>query len=77
MRASRRAAVGVVTKLVDVHATLGVGVIAMDLVGDGGWGGVVGLLEGDGAADFGVTADDCDCEGGGGMSVLETWFYLK
>lgn len=77
MRASRRAAIGVVTELVDVHATLGVGVIAMDLVGDGGWGGVVGLLEADGAADFGVAAEDCNCEGGGGMSVGKTSLYLE
>ena len=61
MRAGRRAAVGVVAELVDVHATLGVGVIPMDLVGDCGGGGLVRLVEGDGSADFGVTAEDCNC----------------
>ena len=55
------AAVGVVTELVNVHATLSVRVVAVDLVGDGCWGRVVGLLEADGSADFGVTTEDCDC----------------
>jgi len=55
------AAVGVVTELMDVHATLGVCIVTVDLVGDGGRGRVVGLLEGDGSVDFGVTAEDCDC----------------
>ena len=63
VRAGRGAAVGVVAELVDVHATLGVGVVAVDLVADGGRGRVVGLFEGDGAADLGVTAEDGDCEG--------------
>lgn len=66
MRPGGCAAVGVVTELVDVHATLSVGVVAVDLVGDGGWGRVVGLVEGDGSVDFGVTAEDCDCLGEGG-----------
>lgn len=64
------AAVGVVAELVDVQATFGVGVVAVDLVGDGGRGRVVGLLEGDGSADFGVAAEDCDWVGGSGMSVI-------
>lgn len=55
------AAVGVVTELVDVHAALGRGVVAADVVGDGCRGGFGRLLEGDGAADLGVTAEDCDC----------------
>ena len=58
MRASRGAAVGVVAKGVDVHATLGVGVMAGDVPGDGGRGGLRLLLEDDGAGDLGVTADD-------------------
>lgn len=57
------AAVGVVTELVDVHAALGRGVVAADVVGDGCRGGFGRLLEGDGAADLGVTAEDCDCVG--------------
>lgn len=55
------AAVGVVAELVDVHAALGGGVVAFDVVGDGGRGGLGGLLEGYGAVDGGVTAKDCDC----------------
>lgn len=61
MGAGGCAAVGVVTELVDVHATLGVCIVAVDLVGDGGRRRVVGLFEGDGSVDFGVTAEDCDC----------------
>lgn len=72
MRAGRCTAVGVIPELVDVHATLSVRVVAVDLVGDGGWGRVVGLVEGDGSVDFGVTAEDCDCMGEGRMSVIDT-----
>ena len=38
VRPSAGAAVAVVTELVDVHATLGGGVVPGDVVGDGGWG---------------------------------------
>lgn len=55
------AAVGVVAELVDVHTPLGGGVVAADVVGNGGGGGFVGLFEGDRAADFGVAAEDCHC----------------
>ena len=55
------AAVGVVAELMDVHAALGGGVGAFDVVGDCGGGGFGGLFEGYGAADGGVTAEDCDC----------------
>lgn len=58
----RGAAVGVVTKLVDVETTLGVGVVAGDVPGDGGSGALVSLLEGDGAGDLGVSADDSNWE---------------
>lgn len=54
------AAVGVITKLVDVHAALGIGIVAGDIPGDGGWGVLVGLLEGNGAGDLGVTAELCN-----------------
>lgn len=50
VRAGACAAVGVVAELVDVHATLGGGVVTGDFVGDGCWGGFAGLLEGDGSA---------------------------
>jgi hypothetical protein len=59
---SAGAAVGVVTKSVDVHAALGVGIVAGHVPGDLGLGGLRGLLEGDGALDVGVTTDDSDCE---------------
>lgn len=58
MRAGGGAAVGVVTEGVNVHATLGVGVVAGDVPGDGGGSGLGGLLEGDGSGDLGVTTDD-------------------
>ena len=61
MWSGARAAVGVVAELVDVHAAVGGGVVASDVVGDGRRGGFGRLLEGDGSADFGVTAEDCDC----------------
>ena len=64
MRTGAGAAVGVVAKLVDVHAALGRGVVARNVVGDCGWGGLGRLLKGDGAADLGVAAEDCDCFGG-------------
>ena len=60
MRAGRGAAVGVVAKGVDVHATLGVGVVAGDVPGDGGRGRLVLLLEDDRARNLGVTPDDSD-----------------
>lgn len=65
MRASRCAAVGVVAEGVDVHATLGIGVLAADVPGDGGGRGLRLLLEGDGSGDLGVSTDDSDWEEGG------------
>ena len=61
MRTSGGAAVGVVTELVNVESTLGVGVVALDVPGDGGGGTLAGLLEGDGAGDLGVTTENSDC----------------
>jgi len=64
MRASGRAAVGVVAEGVDVHATLSVGVLAGDVPGDGG-GSRLGLLyESHGPGDLGVTTDDGNYKGG-------------
>lgn len=37
MWSSASAAVGVITELVDVHASLGVGIVACDVPGDGCW----------------------------------------
>ena len=62
MRSSTSAAIGVVSKLVNMHATLGAGVIAGDVVGDGGWGGLGRLLEGDGPRNLGVSAEDGNYE---------------
>ena len=61
MRAGRGAAVGVVTEGVDVEATLGVGVVAGDVVGDGGGSGLGLLLEDHGALDVRVTTENSDC----------------
>ena len=69
MRSSAGTAVGVVAKLVHVHAALSRGIMARDVVGDGRWGGLGRLLKGDGAADLGVTAEDCDC-------VARRWLAL-
>lgn len=60
MWASRGAAVGVVTELVNVDAALGVGVVASQVPGDGGGGVLISLLEGDSAGDLGVTTDGCN-----------------
>jgi len=54
------AAVGVVTELVDVHATLGARVVAGDVPRDGGGGGLGGLLERDGSLDVRVSSEDGD-----------------
>ena len=56
--ASRGAAVGVVTELVDVETTLSVGIVTGDVPGDGSGGVLVSLLEGDGTGDLRVTAED-------------------
>jgi hypothetical protein len=59
MWASGGAAVRVVTELVDVDATLGVGVVASEVPGDGGGGVLISLLEGHSAGDLGVATDGC------------------
>jgi hypothetical protein len=60
MRSRARAPVRVISKRVDVHATLGIGVVAADVPCDLGVGVLVGLLEGDGALDVGIPAEDGD-----------------
>jgi len=72
VRAGGGAAVGVVTEGVDVHAALGVRVVAGDVPGDLGRGGLVSLLEGDGAGDLGVTADDADYPSSQRLVLCET-----
>ena len=61
VRTSRGAAVGVVTELVNVESTLGVGVVARDVPGDGGGSTLGGLVESDGTGDLGVTPENSDC----------------
>jgi hypothetical protein len=58
MRSSRSAAVGVVAKSVHMHATLGVGVVASDVPGDGCVCGLGGLLKSDSALDLGVSTEN-------------------
>ena len=58
MWARRCAAVCVVTKLMDVHASLGIGVVAGDVPADVGWRGLGGLFESDSALDVRVTSED-------------------
>jgi hypothetical protein len=60
MGASRSAAVCVVTELVDVHATLSIGVIASDVPCNGSWGRLGFLLEGNSAGDLRVTSNECN-----------------
>lgn len=60
MGSGRSAAVGVVAKGVDVHATLGVGIVAGDVPRHGGGRALVLLLKGDGALDVGVTTENSD-----------------
>ena len=60
VRSSARASIRVVTECVNVHATLSIGVVARDVPCNGGVGGLVGLLEGDGALDVGVTTENSD-----------------
>lgn len=60
MRSSGGASVGVVTKLVDVHSTQGVGIVAGNLEVDNGRRRLVFLSEGDGSAHGGFSTDDSD-----------------
>lgn len=62
VRAGGSAAVGVVTEGVNVHTTLGVGVVTGDVPGDGGVSTLRGLLEGDGTGDLGVSTEDGNCK---------------
>lgn len=63
VRASRSAAVGVVTEGVDVESSLGVGVVTGDVPGDGSGSRLRLLLEDDGTGDLGVTAKNAHCKG--------------
>lgn len=58
VRASGGAAVGVVTEGVDVESSLGVGIVASDVPGDGSRGRLGLLLEDDSTGDLGVTSEN-------------------
>lgn len=58
VRTGRGATVGVVTKLVDVEPTLGIGIVTSDLVGDGGWLILRNLFETNNTGHTGVTTQD-------------------
>jgi hypothetical protein len=75
MRTSRCAAVGVITELMDVHAPLGIGVVASDVPCDGGRGRLSRLLEGNGASDLRITSNECNY--GGPMPSVETLAWLS
>ncbi len=60
VRASRCAAVGVITELVNVEASQSIGIITADVVCDRGWGGFGRLLESNSATDLAVTSEECD-----------------
>ena len=60
MRTSRGTAVRIVTELMDVETSFGVGIIAADVVGDGGGTGFGRLLKGHGPRDFRVSSKDGD-----------------
>jgi hypothetical protein len=59
--ASGGAAVGVVTKLVNVETTLSVGVVTGNVPGDSGRATLGFLLEGDGTGDLSVTTENSNC----------------
>lgn len=58
--AGRSAAVGVVTKLVDVESSLSVGIVALDVVGDSDGAGLRVLLESDSTGDLGISSKNSD-----------------
>lgn len=54
---SRCTAVGVVSELMNVHATLSIWVVSSDIPCDGSWGRLGRLFEGDGSGDLRVTSN--------------------
>lgn len=58
MRAGTCAAIGVIAKSMNVHAPLGVAVVAGDVPGDCGGARIGHLLKCDSAGNFGVASDD-------------------
>lgn len=62
VRTGTGAAVGIVSELVNVDSSFGRRIITGDIIGDGGRRGFGSLLKIDGAADLGVTTENCDCK---------------
>lgn len=58
MWSSGSAAVGVITKLMNVHSSLRIGIVAGDVVLNGGRVRIGGLLEDNSAGDLGVTTQN-------------------
>lgn len=58
VRAGAGASVGVVTELMDVHASLGIGIVAGDVPRDGGRSGLGGLLKDHLSSDLRVSSND-------------------
>lgn len=71
VRASRRAAIGVVTELVNVEAPQGVLIEALQVIGNGGGRGSILLLKSDLSADGRVTAENSNFNWNIGMSVSQ------
>lgn len=60
VRSRRSTSVSVVPKLVNVHSTLRVGIVAGDLIGDDGRRRLALLSEDDSSTHIGVSADNSD-----------------
>jgi hypothetical protein len=58
VRTGASAAVGIVTELVDMNATLGGGIVTGDVPGDFGGRALGALLEGHGTLDRGIATED-------------------
>lgn len=71
--ASRCAAVGIISKLMDMHTPLGIGVLAGDVPCNGRWGGLGSLFERYSTCYFRVSAEFSNCNGGG-VSTTEVTF---
>ena len=52
VRSGASATIGIVSKLVDMHASLGGGIVALDIIADCCWRSIRGLFEGNSTADL-------------------------
>lgn len=57
------AAIGVISKLMDMEPSLSIGVIARDIICNCSWAVLVRLLEKHGTTDTSITTEDCDYRG--------------